>query len=430
MKKKRNNQEEFEVPSRLQSLDFLRGFSIVVAVIFIHTSADFLSQDWAWVNNLYFPFADFFGSLFFVFISSNAVVFSIKKKEGRIPDQVIRNRTIARGLSIMSIGAVSNIYFNIIYSVDIYSPIPFPLSLWGWNILFFIGFSQIVTYYSYKWGKNINLILGILVIFIGVPLREFIYVYNLELVEQSSFNLPFFLLHYIITSPIPQMPLIPCIGVTFFSTLFGEILYSNMEKGEKRNFTNLLKSLLVIAIAILIFSMILGGRILTPGPITSEVYAGVNSIKSINKQTLIPGFFLIGFPAFLVRGTISHTTFAVGFSLLCLVIGIYSLDFKKRHNLPVRFFNFYGKNSLSYFLFVFYFNFAFRRFLNLYIYFLYYFGFVSLLGLVMYIWRRYSKNALLTPEWMVGQVCIIVTNQTYKRLDRKKKKEIKSSSVK
>jgi hypothetical protein len=48
----------------------------------------------------------------------------------------------------------------------------------------------------------------------------------------------------------------------------------------------------------------------------------------------------------------------------------------------------------------------------------------------MYIWRRYSKNALLTPEWMVGQVCIIVTNQTYKRLDRKKKKEIKRSSVK
>ena len=411
-------------------MDFLRGFSIVIAVIFIHTSADFLSQDWVWINALYFPFADFVGPLFFVFISAISIVFSVKQKEGEIPDEVIRNRIIARGGFIMMIGGIINVFHNILYPISIYSPIPFPLSVWGWNILFFIGFSQIAAYFSYKCGIKVSAILGILILVIGVPLREFIFFYNLELIDQNSFNIFTFLIHFIITSPIPQIPLIPCIAVTFISTIFGQLIYSKMEKGEIRNLFRLLKIFLILSIGILIFSVLFGLNILAPGPFISKVYSEVNLIKTINAQTFFPSFSLIGFPAFLIRGSISHTTFAIGFSLLAFTICVYYLDLKKRQHLIFKFFNFYGKYSLSFFLFVFYFDFAFHRFLNIYLYMIYYIGVTSLLGLIIYLWKKYSKKAFLSPEWIVGKICFVTANITYKRLNKKDHKDNDISHIK
>ncbi|GAH90836.1 unnamed protein product, partial [marine sediment metagenome] len=43
--------------------------------------------------------------------------------------------------------------------------VPFPLNLWGWNILMFIGFSQIFSYYALRLTKLYRAILGIIVVF-------------------------------------------------------------------------------------------------------------------------------------------------------------------------------------------------------------------------------------------------------------------------
>ncbi|TFF96144.1 MAG: hypothetical protein EU547_06755 [Promethearchaeota archaeon] len=430
MNNQKKNKQEFKVPKRLRSLDVLRGISIVIAVFFIHLSADFLSNDWIFINTLYFPFADFIGPLFFVFISGIASVVSIKQKEGKIPNKVIRNRIIARGLFIMGIGAIINVFHNILYPISLYSPIPFPLSMWGWNILFFIGFAQIVAYYAYKWGITISTIIGILIIFIGVPLREIIYMINFEIVNQNNFNLFYFLLQFIITSPIPQIPLFPCIAVSFFSTTITKMVYSQILKENRRQMIKILKIFTISAILIIGFSVFFGYTILTPDPLTSKLYPEVNLIYTTNTQNIIPEFELLGLSAFLIRGTITHTTFAIGFSLLTFTISFYYLDLKKRINLISRFFEYYGKYSLSFFLFVFYFDFAFHRFLNIYFFLIYYFAVISLLGFIIFIWKKYSKDAFLTPEWIVGKICVITANQTYKRLNKKQQEKISVSRIK
>jgi hypothetical protein len=248
--------------------------------------------------------------------------------------------------------------------------------------------------------------------------------------NQNTFNIFTFLIDFIITSPIPQIPLVPCIAVTFISTIFGQLIYSKMERGNKKNLLYVLKVFLIISIGILIFSVIFGLNILSPGPFISKIYSGVNLIRTINKQTIFTGFSLIGFPAFLVRGTISHTTFAIGFSLLAFTISFYYLDIKKRQHISVKFFNFYGKYSLSFFLFVFYFDFAFRRFLNIYFYILYYIGVISLLGFIVYLWQKYSKRAFLSPEWIVGRICFATANITYNRLNKKDQKHNNLSQIK
>jgi uncharacterized membrane protein len=135
-------------PQRILSIDFIKGFAIVF-IIGAHTSGFWLDSNWIFIHGVGFALLDILGPSLFVFLSALSVIFSVKKRQGQLPEKLIRNRIFSRGVLIMIIG----IPYNLIAIQLTIEGYPFPLNLWGWNILMFIGFSQIISYYALKLSK-------------------------------------------------------------------------------------------------------------------------------------------------------------------------------------------------------------------------------------------------------------------------------------
>ena len=118
-------------PRRLASIDFVKGLAIVF-IILAHTSGGWFTKDWLFIHGIVYMFLDILGPSLFIFLSALSVVFSLKRKKGRLPDKVIRNNIFARGSMLILIGVVINAFLISKYTY-------FPLTLWGWNIIFFGG---------------------------------------------------------------------------------------------------------------------------------------------------------------------------------------------------------------------------------------------------------------------------------------------------
>ena len=94
-------------PQRLGSIDFVKGFAIVFIII-CHAGGAWLDNDWVFMYGQIYAVLDILGPSLFIFLSALSVVFSIKRKKGRLPDPVIRNRIFTRGAVIMAIGLLYN----------------------------------------------------------------------------------------------------------------------------------------------------------------------------------------------------------------------------------------------------------------------------------------------------------------------------------
>jgi len=89
------------------------------------------------------------------------------------------------------------VIFNLIsieFTVPDYS---FPATLWGWNILMFIGLSQIFSYYALKLRKIARAVIGLFIIFTSDAIR-------LWLFQEKDGNIIVEILHYIVVSPSPM----------------------------------------------------------------------------------------------------------------------------------------------------------------------------------------------------------------------------------
>ncbi|MFX1314116.1 MAG: heparan-alpha-glucosaminide N-acetyltransferase domain-containing protein, partial [Promethearchaeota archaeon] len=127
---------------RIASIDFVKGFAIVW-IILAHVGLSWFDKDWFYIYGLVFAFMDVLGPSLFVFLSALSVIFSVKRKKKDISEKAIRNGILTRGFVIIIVGVLFN-------PVSLYTSgesVPFPANLWGWNILMFIGFSQILSYY-------------------------------------------------------------------------------------------------------------------------------------------------------------------------------------------------------------------------------------------------------------------------------------------
>jgi len=212
---------DYASPQRINSIDFVKGFAIIF-IILAHSSGAWFDKDWVFIHGAVYAVLDILGPSLFIFLSALSVIFSIKRKQGKLPDNVIRNRIFSRGVTIMLIGLLYNV-IAVEATVEGYT---FPATLWGWNILMFIGFSQIASFYALKMKKSTRFMIGFVIIFISEPLREFLYF-------QKENNVFIKILHYIITSPAPQVTFFPWVAIIFISTIFGEYLYEAMIKGEE-----------------------------------------------------------------------------------------------------------------------------------------------------------------------------------------------------
>jgi len=381
---------DFASPKRIGSIDFVKGFAIVF-IILAHSAAVWLDSENRYLYGLLFVLLDFLGPSLFVFLSSLSVIFSIKNKQNILPTKVIRMRIFSRGFIIILIATIYNVTSLIAEGFGI----PFPFNLWGWNILMFIGFSQIFSYYALKIPKLYRGIIGILIVLLSNPIRDLIFVPGLE-----GVNLVVITIHYIVIGPNPMVPLLPGLAICFISTIFGEYLYEAMNKGTHDAYVGLFRIFIVWSIILISVGIGLGFQLYTEETILGGVseYPNIALLEVANGP---PNIEIPGMPEFLIRGRGPNLLYNLGAALLVISISFYFIDIKKNYGNFVKMLVYYGKVSLSLFfvhqiflgLFSWQFNIVQFLIMDL--------TYVGFMGFLLYIWMEYA-NGVGSPEWLMA----------------------------
>lgn len=393
---------DYASPRRITSIDFVKGFAIIF-IILAHTASGWLDSDSKFLYGILFALLDILGPSLFVFLSALSVIFSIKRKEGILPDKIIRNRIFTRGIVMIIIGMLTNIVVIDAGEVKI--------AIYGWNIITFIGFSQIFSFYILKIGKSKRIIMGILIIILSPFLRAILY----EGKEAGNILLSFF--HYIITSPTPHLTILPWVSICFISTIFGEYIFEAMNKGTNDAYIGLFRIFLVwgiIFILVGIFALFPNGLNLLDwqpgwalqnpttigGTMELSEYPHLRLLLTANSQDY---FVFPGMPSFLIRGTSANMFYNQGAALLIISIFFYYIDIKKKSNSFIGMLIYFGKTSLSLFLVHFVFIPLFFSQFGIALFLIVGILYIGFMGLLLYIWMEFF-NGVGSPEWMMIQI--------------------------
>ncbi|MHA1234724.1 MAG: heparan-alpha-glucosaminide N-acetyltransferase domain-containing protein [Promethearchaeota archaeon] len=381
---------DFASAKRIGSIDFVKGFAIVF-IMLAHSAAIWLNSENYYLYGLLFALLDFLGPSLFVFLSSLSVVFSIRNKQNKLPSKVIRMRIFSRGIIIILIATFYNVT-----SLSIEAPsIPFPLNLWGWNILMFIGFSQIFSYYALRLTKLSRAILGIAIVFSSNFIRDLLFIPGI-----GDGNLIAIFVHYLVIGPIPMVPLLPGLAICFISTIFGEYLYEAMNKGTHDAYVGLYRIFMIWSIIFILIGIGLGFQLYTRDTILGGVmdYPNIALLDVANG----PDFFNIpGMPEFLIRGRGPNLIYNLGAALLVISISFYFIDIKKKYGNFVKMLVYYGKVSLSLFFVHQIFLGLFSRQFDIIQFLIMDLTYIGFMGFLMYIWMEYA-NGVGSPEWLMA----------------------------
>jgi len=381
---------DFASPKRIGSIDFVKGFAIVF-IILAHSAAVWLNSANYYLYGVLFALLDFLGPSLFVFLSALSVIFSIRNKQNKLPSKVIRMRIFSRGIIIILIATIYNVT-----SLSIEAPsVPFPLNLWGWNILMFIGFSQIFSYYAVKLTKLSRAILGIVIVFSSNFVRDLLFIPGIE-----GGNLIVIFVHFLVIGPLPMVPLLPGLAICFISTIFGEYLYEAMNKGTHDAYVGLFRIFMIWSIILIIIGIGFGFQLYTRDSILGGVseYPNIALLDVANR----PAFINIpGMPEFLIRGRGPNLIYNLGAALLVISISFYFIDIKKKYGNFVKMLVYYGKVSLSLFFVHQIFLGLFSTQFDLILFLLTDITYIGMMGFLMYIWMEYA-NGVGSPEWLMA----------------------------
>ena len=420
---------DFSSSRRIGSIDFVKGIAIVF-IIGAHTAAAWLVPSWKFFYGIGFAFLDIFGPSLFVFLSALSVVFSIRRKKGEIKEKIIRNRIFSRGMMIIVIAVIFNL-ISIEFTIEGYS---FPATLWGWNILMFIGLSQVFSYYALKLSKIARAIIGMFIIFTSDAIRQYLFQ------GKEAGDILSSILHYIITSPSPMTPLLPWISICFLSSIFGEYLYEAMISGTKKDYKKLFRTFLYWGLFFVLAGIFLGRNSYIPGDefivatdftigtLPSSEYPHILLLYDMRTQMIIPDITYPAMWEFLIRGRAPNMIYNLGAALMLIAVCFYILDIKRKMNNFISMINYYGKVSLSLFLLHFVFITLFLNALDITLYFILLFGYLGFWGFTMYVWNEFY-NGVGSPEWIMVQVGRIgqKTGKTVKKEILQIEEEIKGT---
>ncbi len=421
---------DYASPRRISSIDFLKGFAIVF-VILAHTAQGWLDADSLYLYGLLFALLDILGPSLFVFLSALSVIFSIKRKEGIIHPKIIRNRIFTRGIVMIVLGMLTNII-----GVDLKTG-EVVVIIFGWNIITFIGFSQIFSFYILKLKRSNRIIIGIIIIILSPFLRAILY----EGKETGNILLSIF--HYIITSPTPHLTLLPWVSICFISTIFGEYIFEAMNKGTRDAYIGLFRIFFVWGIIFILVGIFApfpsglnladwqpGWALQTPtimgGTMELSEYPHLGLLAIANNQNY---FIIPGMPNFLIRGTSANMFYNQGAALLIIAIFFYFIDIKNKSNDLINTLIYFGKVSLSLFIIHFLFLSLFFNQFGVAFFLIIASAYIGFLGIFMYVWMEYAKG-VGSPEWLMVQLGRIgqksgeaVKKTTKKMYDKIRKRE-------
>ena len=399
---KENLGENNSSQKRIASIDFVKGVAIGFIVV-AHVALFWLDNDWRYIYGLVFALLDIVGPSLFVFLSALSVVFSIKKKKGGdVSEKIIRNKVFTRGIVIIIIGVLWNPMSLQTTGVVV----PFPANLWGWNFLMFIGFSQIFSYYALKLRKSARILIGAIIIFISPWIRQILFSFK-------DNNPAVYILHFIITSPLPQMPFLPWIAICFISTIFGEHLFEAMMKGTQEAYYKLFRLFSAYGVSLILIGVFIvvpygisfnqwepGWALQTATTIEFSEYLHIDLLRIANQQDY---YQFPGMPLFLIRSSAQNLFYNLGAALLIIAVSFYYIDIKKKSNDAIKMAIFYGKVSLSLFLIQYLFLPLFLSQFSIIFLPIVYVAYCGFIGLLMYIWLKFF-NGVGSPEWLMSKL--------------------------
>jgi len=373
--------------TRIYSIDFLKGVAICI-IILINTAEIWIDSKSRYVYALIYLYLDVIGTSLFIFLFSLSVIFLWKKKMGITPNKAIRNDILTRGFILIILGFVYNMI-----STSIMSNLSFPLNIWGWNVLVFIGFAQIISYYALKLSRGTRWILGFLIFFASTPIRELLIIYK-------NTNVIGMILHFIIISPNPQVTILPYVALCFFSTIFGERFLECLQLNAIECNLEAFRAFIIFGLIFLFIGILYGFEFVTPEILNPEDYPMINLLQILKKQPNIP---ISAIPGLLIRGTAPNLLYGLGVALLILGIMFYFLDIRHIQNSLIKMFGFYGRASLS-LVFIHCLGLLFFiQQLNVIAFFIAYLIYISFLGILMYLWYKYAKD-IGTIKWLMSKI--------------------------
>ncbi len=376
-----------KIYTRIYSIDFLKGVAICI-IILINTAEMWIDKESRYIYALIYLYLDVIGTSLFIFLYSLSIIFLWKKKMGSHPSKEIRNDILTRGFMLIILGLVYNII-----STSIMSKLSFPLNIWGWNILVFIGFAQIISYYALKLSRGTRWILGFSIFFASTPIRELLILYK-------NTNIIGMILHFIIISPNPQVTVLPYIAVCFFSTIFGERFLECLQLNAIECNLEAFRAFIIFGLIFLLIGIYYGFGPVTPEILNPEDYPMINLRQILKNQ---PNFPMSGIPGYLIRGTAPNLLYGLGVALLILGIMFYFLDIRHIQNSLIKMFGLYGRASLS-LIFIHCLGLLFFiQQLNIIVFFIAYFIYISFLGILMYLWYKYAKD-IGTLKWLISKI--------------------------
>ena len=81
---------DYASSKRIKSIDFVKGLAIIL-IMMAHIAEAWMDNDWRYIYGMMFSILDILGPSLFVFLSALSVVFSIRKKQGKVHPKIIRN---------------------------------------------------------------------------------------------------------------------------------------------------------------------------------------------------------------------------------------------------------------------------------------------------------------------------------------------------
>jgi len=308
---------------------------------------------------------------------------------GRIPERTCRNIVLIQGFFLITLGIIFNLITN--------SSSLFPQNLWGWNILVFLGFSQFISYYSFKLVRWARFVIALFIIFFTPGLRELLFI-------GKDLNPIIDIIYFVIISPSPNFSLLPYASIAIFSTVFGEFIYESIQldstTANLHSTNSIRKYGMVLLICGLLLPFIDIGFIITVDNFDPLMYPFIDAVPILKA---FPTTFISGIPVFLYAGTPSNIFVSMGVALLLIGRIYYRKDIIHKNRLKLSILSLFGKNSITLFFLQFIFLPLFYQKLPMLMFVPFLIVYVVFLGFLLYLWQEHG-NSIPSFDWMLNKI--------------------------
>ena len=378
--------------NKVKSIDITKGISVFF-IIFLNSVNYWLivNEDLKYIIAYIAILSEIFGSMLFIFTYSFETIFTLQKMIGSPPEKTYRNQIFKRGFLFILLGLIYNLIVNLFNN--------FTLRIWGWNIILFIGFAQIIVYFSFKLIRWARLVIGLSILIFTPILREFLY-FN------KDNNILFEVLYLVIISPDPSFCLLPYASFCFFASIFSELIYQAYALENKRALSISIKSTLRYGFMFIIAGFVLSltdfNPLITPTFYDALKYPFIDGNPILRYYTFQ---YIPYMPEFLLEGTSAYILFIIGIFIIILVCVFYFSEISPKNSRICYGINYYGENSLTLIFMQYIFLPLFIIRIHIFVFFPLYLLFITLLSYLIYIWKKYT-NGKYNIEWIIEKATI------------------------